>query len=47
MGSRSESNGHQQWKVWISMSSSEKNADPLWLHQNEMWEYIQVDEEDK
>ena len=24
-----------------------KNADPLWLHQNQMWEYIQVDEEDE
>ena len=22
------------------------NADPIWLHQNEMWEYIDVDEED-
>jgi len=22
------------------------NADPIWLHQNEMWEYIDIDEED-
>ena len=22
----------------------EENADPIWLHQNEMWEYIQTDE---
>lgn len=22
-----------------------RNADPIWLHQNEMWEYIPVDEE--
>jgi len=21
-----------------------KNADPIWLHQNEMWEYIQTNE---
>lgn len=23
-----------------------KNADPIWLHQNEMWEYMPNDEED-
>jgi hypothetical protein len=23
-----------------------KNADPIWLHQNEMWEYIHQDNED-
>jgi len=23
----------------------ERNADPIWLHQNEMWEYIKTDEE--
>lgn len=22
-----------------------KNADPIWLHQNEMWEYINTSEE--
>ncbi len=22
----------------------QKNADPSWLHQNEMWEYIETDE---
>jgi hypothetical protein len=22
----------------------QKNADPVWLHQNEMWEYIETDE---
>ena len=22
----------------------QRNADPLWLHQNEMWEYIKKDE---
>lgn len=22
----------------------QENADPIWLHQNEMWEYIQTDE---
>ena len=22
------------------------NADPIWLHQNEMWEYIKTDEDD-
>ena len=22
-----------------------QNADPIWLHQNEMWEYIQNEEE--
>ncbi len=21
-----------------------RNADPIWLHQNEMWEYIEVEE---
>jgi len=21
-----------------------RNADPIWLHQNEMWEYIEADE---
>ncbi|MEJ2445496.1 MAG: hypothetical protein P8Y42_18930, partial [Exilibacterium sp.] len=25
---------------WIA-----NNADPIWLHQNEMWEYIKVDDE--
>lgn len=23
-----------------------RNADPIWLHQNEMWEYMAVDDED-
>jgi hypothetical protein len=23
-----------------------RNADPIWLHQNEMWEYITFDDED-
>lgn len=23
-----------------------RNADPIWLHQNEMWEYIDQDEND-
>ncbi len=23
----------------------EQNADPIWLHQNEMWEYIETEEE--
>jgi len=23
-----------------------RNADPIWLHQNEMWEYIDSDEND-
>ena len=23
----------------------ERNADPIWLHQNEMWEYIDTDKE--
>ncbi|WP_349431379.1 hypothetical protein Q9L42_015735 [Methylomarinum sp. Ch1-1] len=23
-----------------------RNADPIWLHQNEMWEYIQTEEDD-
>lgn len=22
-----------------------RNADPIWLHQNEMWEYLQPDDE--
>jgi len=22
------------------------NADPIWLHQNEMWEYIQTEEDE-
>jgi len=22
-----------------------KNADPVWLHQNEMWEYIEAEED--
>jgi hypothetical protein len=22
------------------------NADPIWLHQNEMWEYIQAEEDE-
>lgn len=24
-----------------------RNADPIWLHQNEMWEYIENDENDE
>ena len=24
----------------------ENNADPIWLHQNEMWEYIKTDEDE-
>ena len=24
-----------------------KNADPIWLHQNEMWEYMDSDENDQ
>ena len=23
----------------------QQNADPIWLHKNEMWEYIQTDED--
>jgi hypothetical protein len=23
-----------------------RNADPIWLHQNEMWEYINTDEDE-
>ena len=23
-----------------------QNADPIWLHQNEMWEYIQTEEDE-
>jgi len=23
-----------------------RNADPIWLHQNEMWEYMTFDDED-
>lgn len=23
-----------------------RNADPIWLHQNEMWEYIRTDEDE-
>ncbi|MBI9092246.1 MAG: hypothetical protein JEZ12_23785 [Desulfobacterium sp.] len=23
-----------------------QNADPIWLHQNDMWEYIQTEEDD-
>ncbi|MCK5356228.1 MAG: hypothetical protein KAJ63_14005 [Methyloprofundus sp.] len=23
----------------------QNNADPIWLHQNEMWEYIKTDED--
>ena len=25
----------------------QQNAYPIWLHQNEMWEYIQTDEDEK
>ena len=25
----------------------QKNADPIWLHQNEMWEYIQTGEDEE
>lgn len=25
----------------------QQNADPIWLHQNEMWEYIQLDEDEE
>jgi len=25
----------------------ERNADPIWLHQNEMWEYIHTEETDE
>jgi hypothetical protein len=24
-----------------------QNADPIWLHQNEMWEYMQTDEDEE
>ncbi len=24
-----------------------RNADPIWLHQNEMWEYMDQDDEEK
>ena len=24
----------------------QQNADPIWLHQNEMWEYMQPEEDD-
>ena len=24
----------------------QNNADPIWLHQNEMWEFIKTDEDD-
>ena len=24
-----------------------QNADPIWLHQNEMWEYLQTDEDEE
>ncbi len=24
----------------------QNNADPIWLHQNEMWEYIKTDEDE-
>ena len=24
-----------------------QNADPVWLHQNEMWEYIDLDDNDQ
>ena len=24
----------------------QRNADPIWLHQNEMWEYIQKEEDE-
>ncbi len=24
----------------------QNNADPVWLHQNEMWEYIQTNEDE-
>jgi hypothetical protein len=24
----------------------QNNADPIWLHQNEMWEYIQTNEDE-
>lgn len=24
----------------------EKTADPIWLHQNEMWEYIKTDDDE-
>jgi hypothetical protein len=23
----------------------QRNADPIWLHQNEMWEYIETDDD--
>jgi hypothetical protein len=25
----------------------QQNADPIWLHQNEMWEYMQTDEDEE
>lgn len=25
----------------------QNNADPIWLHQNEMWEYIQTDDDEE
>jgi len=25
----------------------QNNADPIWLHQNEMWEYIKIDDDDE
>jgi hypothetical protein len=25
----------------------QQNADPIWLHQNELWEYMQTDEDEE
>ena len=25
----------------------QQNADPIWLHQNEMWEYIQTEDDEE
>ena len=34
-------------KVFVTSWFKFQNADPIWLHQNEMWEYIDTDESDE
>ena len=42
---------HVKRPVTIDGMSEEEfirnNGDPIWLHQNEMWEYMDFDEENK
>ena len=44
MENKSESKDRPRWKELDVDEYIQHNADPIWLHQNEMWEYIQTEE---